>query len=284
MTDVNERTWFKGVNLLQVLWKKYTSIEFRPRTVEELIDELKANAEQLIARAYRKIFSGIGMTFLFTDRDIAVKEKRRFSMSCISHTGVGLHTNLFLRQRRSWDMIVHEYNPLMPLIFSPFNHTQNYLENHPDHSRVCKEAILHWPTCPLCKEKFFWRYVRTSTPEEKYEFFSDRDLFCCNNTCSRFGKHTGMKITDIILPDKADTKLFVSSFVALQKKRSKDLRTNRDSLPMPRPMLIALQREGFQFMKSMKGRYADTANEKNYAPYNDLANEDLEEKNPYPNG
>jgi hypothetical protein len=175
---------------------------------------------------------------------------------------------------------------MSPLFRPPLKRTKNFLTAFPNEARVCKEAIIHWPTCPECREKFFWRYIKTKNQEEMYELFDNRELYCSNRKCSLYGADTDIWITDIVLPSSEDTKIFIRPFLQSQKRRRKNLQQDPENLALPRRWIRFWVDQGYRFPRKPRIYASDTSIEKhlnkfNISPYHDLQNENL---NPYPNG
>jgi hypothetical protein len=283
MTNPNERPWFQNIDIGAWFQKKYADNGFWERSIDEIVDSVKSIQRKYLS-SYKKFFEGIGKAWMYTDKE----EKgpvRKYSLTVISLTSFLWFKRIFKIRANAWNMIIHDFDPMTPLFRRPFNRTKNFLKNFPDDARVCKEAVIHWPTCSACQEKFFWRYVKTTSEEERYAKFDDRALYCCNKACVLHEIETDLCVSSIVLPSSQDTKFFTAPFLKAEKRRRKNWQNKRDTLPLPQAWIRFWVAHGFTFPRKSSVYANDTAYEKhmvkNKLPHDDFKYEHL---NPYPNG
>lgn len=270
--------------------QKFTAMFFRRKSVEEAIDSVKNIPKPLVPN-YKKFFGGMGESWLFSLKEyaqVAIEHDLLF----LAHTGIHLFFNRLLRGRRLWGMIIHNAEPMTPLFFPPMNWTENTKENYIERCRLGREAVIHWPSCPACQEKWFWKILESKTLEEAYVHFDDREHVCANKKCIEYGIRTGVLVADIQLANEKDTKSFAKIFIdaRIRRQKSWDQKENIGDLPIPVRWTRYWNKLGYVFHRRTDPYAADLIWEQILTSlgipfqYSDLDNVKLEEQNPYPNG
>ncbi|MEO5646026.1 MAG: hypothetical protein ABIO57_03080 [Candidatus Paceibacterota bacterium] len=184
----------------------------------------------------------------------------------------------FKKKDRLWVLILDPRNP-DPFFAIPMNRIGDFIERLVETARVYKEKVLHWPSCPACKKKFFWQEIFSYSENEQEvanEQFPLRYLVCGNKKCHKHYEKSTMFVADIELPSKKDMDFFALPFKRYARRRAKDIRNN--ILTLSRRLWRWMNRQGIVVHR--RRAYNDLhqellAKHKGYPDYLDLQHENF---------
>ncbi len=286
MTNVNERAWFKGLDVGAIFQKVFLMMGFRKKSMTEIIDSIQLIPKEC-REHYKNFFEGVEDTWTYDEpKHVYPEGELEIEIITLSYTSWVEQTKRFKVHDRAWDIFIHRAHPMTPLFPPPILRTENFTTNFSEYARVCKEATIHFPRCSRCKRQLMWRIISTKNFEEMYIQYDNRELYCANKTCSNYLVHTGLRVTDIVLPSERDTKIFLAPFVRSIARRKRNIIVRGENPPIPKRWIRFWTKRGHVFPRTA-GVYAnDTAVEKQSKKLGlpDYTDNQYEHLHPFPNG